>query len=159
MRLATLTVFVPLFLAFETHAMAQTAANIDPVIHKIWSEGMDHSQIYPLAQTLLDSIGPRLTGSPEQKKAIDWATAVYRKLEIPVRAEQYGTWIAWHRGTLHIDLLAPRVRSLEGMLMTWSPGTKGPVEGPAIVFPNVKTPAEFEAWLPSARGKFILRSF
>ncbi len=45
------------------------------------------------------------------------------------------------------------------MLMTWSPGTKGPVEGPAIVFPNVKTPAEFEAWLPSARGKFILRSF
>src|SRR5207247_6519739 len=76
-----------ILIAFEAHA------DIDPVIQEIWVEGMQRSQIYPLAQTLLDSIGPRLTGSPEQKKAIDWATGVYRKLEIPVRAEQYGTWV------------------------------------------------------------------
>jgi carboxypeptidase Q len=139
-----------------TSTLPQTSASNDPVIRKMWVEGMEKSQLYPLAQELLDSIGPRLTGAPEQKRANDWATAMYQKWGIPVRTEQYGTWNAWRRGTMHIDLIAPRVRSLEGMLMTYSPGTKGSVEGPVVVFPNVKNAAEFEAWLPQARGKFIL---
>jgi hypothetical protein len=117
---------------------------------------MDNSQLYPLAQALLDSIGPRLTGSPEQKQAIDWASAVYRKWGIPARAEQYGTWKAWRRGTLQIDLIAPRVHSLEGKLFTWSVGTDGPVQGAAIVSPIVTNAAEFEAWLPQVQGKFLL---
>lgn len=140
-------------------ARGRTTRNQDTVVQKIWMEERDHSEIYPLAQTLLDSVGPRLTGSPEQKRAIEWAKATYTRWGIPVRAEQYGTWMGWHRGTLHVDLMAPRVRSLEGMLMTWSPGTKGAVEGPSIIFPDVKNPAEFEAWLPNVRGKFVLRSF
>ena len=148
--------FVSGLLASVTSAPSQTFASDDPVIRKIWAEGMNKSQLYPLAQELLDSIGPRLTGSPEQKRANDWATAVYRRWGIPARAEQYGTWKAWRRGTLHIDLLAPRVRSLEGKIFTWSPGTKGPVEGPVVVFPHVKSTAEFEAWLPQARGKFVV---
>jgi carboxypeptidase Q len=90
----------------------------DPVVQKIWVEAMGKSQLYPLAQALLDGIGPRLTGSPEQKRANAWAIAVYRSWGITARAEQYGTWNGWRRGTMHADLLAPRARSLEGTLMT-----------------------------------------
>ena len=70
-------------------ADSQTPASNDPVIQKIWVEGRDKSQLYSFAQELLDSIGPRLTGSTEQKLANDWAVALYRKWGIPVRAEQY----------------------------------------------------------------------
>jgi hypothetical protein len=122
-------------------------------------EGRDKSQLYSFAQELLDSIGSRLTGSTEQKLANDWAVALYRKWGIPARAEQYGTWMGWRRGIAHIDLIAPRVRPLEGMLSTWSPGTKGTVEGPVVLFPKVQTAAEFEASLPQVRGKFVLFSF
>src|SRR5262245_40482934 len=123
---------------------AQTSASNDSVIQKIWVEERDKSQIYPLAQELLDSIGPRLTASTEQKRAIDWALAFYQKWGIAVKAEQYGTWMNWRRGIAHIDLIAPRIRPLEGMLSTWSPGTKGTVEGPAVLFPKIQSPAEFE---------------
>jgi carboxypeptidase Q len=139
-------------------AQAQTSASNDPVIQKIWVEERDKSQLYPLAQELLDSIGPRLTASTEQKRAIDWALALYRKWGIAVKAEQYGTWMSWRRGITQIDLIAPRIRPLEGMLSTWSPGTKGTVEGPAVLFPKIQSPAEFEAALPQVRGKFVLFS-
>jgi hypothetical protein len=138
---------------------AQSFATDDPVLRRIWEEGMERSQVEALAQTLLDSIGPRLTGSPGLRAAQEWAVATYRRWGIEARNEQYGTWRGWRRGITHIDLLRPRVRTLEGTMLAWSPGTRGPVTGPVVALPDVRSPAEFEAWLPQAKGKFVLVSF
>ena len=46
-------------------ARAQTFATSDSVLRRIWTLGMDSSRTYALAQPLLDSIGPRLTGTPQ----------------------------------------------------------------------------------------------
>ena len=156
--ISTLT-FVSGLLTSTLPAQSQTPFAADSVIRKIRIEGHDRSQLYPLAQALMDSIGPRLTGSTGQAQANDWALTLYRKWGIPVRAEQYGTWIRWRRGIAHIDLIAPRIRPLEGMLSTWSPGTKGTVQGAVVLFPKVQTAAEFEASLPQVRGKFVLLDF
>src|SRR5690606_17777300 len=117
-------------------------------------EGYQRSQLMPLAQTLLDSIGPRLTGSPGQEAAHRWAVAKYAEWGIPARNEAYGTWPAWRRGVTHVDLLEPRVRTLEGTMLAWSPGTDGPVTGPVVTLPE----SGFAEWLPSVRGKFVLVS-
>ncbi|HEV2130901.1 MAG TPA: hypothetical protein VGR27_07355, partial [Longimicrobiaceae bacterium] len=90
---------------------AQTFATDDPVLRRTWAEGMENSQLPRLAQTLLDSIGPRLTGTPQKKAAHDWVVATYQGWGIPARNEQYGTWLGWRRGITHIDLLEPRVRT------------------------------------------------
>ena len=148
-------------LVMGSAASAQPSARAiasDAALRRIWTLGMDSSQVERLAQTLTDSIGPRLTGTPGQRAANEWAVATYRGWGIEARTEQYGTWRGWRRGITHIDLLAPRVRSLEGMMLAWSPGTRGPVEGPVVVLPSVATPAEFDAWLPEVRGKFVLIS-
>ncbi|MGI9181391.1 MAG: M28 family peptidase [Longimicrobiaceae bacterium] len=137
---------------------AQTATD-DPVLRRIWAEGMENSQLPRLAQTLLDSIGPRLTGTPQKKAAHDWTVATYQGWGIQARNEQYGTWLGWRRGVTHIDLLEPRVRTLEGMNLAWSPATQGPVSGAVVIVPEVATAAEFEAWLPQARGNFVMVSF
>jgi hypothetical protein len=140
--------------------LAQTFAVDAPVLRRIWRLGMDSSQTYTLAQQLLDSVGPRLTGTPGQKAANDWAIARYRGWGIPARAEQYGTWRGWRRGITHVDLVQPRVRSLEAMMLAWSPGTGGrPVTGPAVTLPEVADSAAFARWLPQAKGKFVLVSF
>ncbi|HKH93284.1 MAG TPA: peptidase M28, partial [Gemmatimonadaceae bacterium] len=91
-----------------TTARSQTPVGLDSVIEKIRSEAQQRSQLYPLAQTLLDSIGPRLTGTGEQLRANDWVLSMYRRWGIPARAEQYGTWLEWRREIAHIDLIAPR---------------------------------------------------
>ena len=74
---------------------------------------------------LFDSIGPRLTGGPGIKAASDWVINTYKSWGIEAKREPYGTWRGWRRGVSHIDLVTPRVRSLEGMMLAWSPGTTG----------------------------------
>jgi hypothetical protein len=139
---------------------AQTFPTPDPVIKRMWSEGMaDGSRAYRLAQVLLDSIGPRLTGSPGHRNAMDWALKMYASWGIPARKEQYGTWRSWRRGRTHVDLLAPRPRTLEGTMLGWSPGTRGNVDGDVILMPDLADSAAYDAWMPQARGKFVLLSF
>ena len=87
------------------------------------------SQIERLAQLLLDSIGPRLSGSPGQRSAIDWAVRMYEGWGVPVRKEQYGTWRGWDRGHTHIDLVEPRQRTLSQTMLAWSPGRRDPSKG------------------------------
>ncbi|MBX6362634.1 MAG: M20/M25/M40 family metallo-hydrolase [Gemmatimonadetes bacterium] len=140
-------------------AAAQTFTTPDPVLQRIWQEGMHNSQLEVLAQPLLDSIGPRLTGTPNLKAGNDWLVKTYAGWGIPARNEVYGTWKGWQQGYLHVDLLTPRVRTLEAYALAWSPGTNGPVTGDVVALPDVKSPAEFKAWLPQVRGKFVLVSF
>ena len=143
-----------------TPLTAQTFPTDDPVIQAMWEEGMgDGSQVHPLSQALLDSIGPRLMGTPAYARSADWLIANYERWGISAERQEYGTWTGWNRGITHIDLIEPRVRSLEGMILAWSPGTDGPVEGEVVVLPSVTSAEEFTAWLPSAEGKFVATSF
>ena len=131
----------------------------DATIQRLWRLGMDSSHTQQLAQALFDSIGPRLTGSPGLTAASDWVIKMYKSWGIDARREQYGTWRGWRRGASHIDLVAPRTRSLEGTMLAWSPGTKGvPVTAEAIVLPKFKDSTEFVKWLPQARGKIVMLS-
>src|SRR6478736_1837036 len=89
----------------------------DPVLKRMWSIGMDSSHTWELAQTLFDSIGPRLTGTPQGTQASDWVIKMYKSWGIDAKREQYGTWRGWRRGYSHIDLVKPRVRSLEAVTL------------------------------------------
>jgi hypothetical protein len=131
----------------------------DSVLKRIWQIGMDSSHTMQLANALFDSVGPRLTGSPGIKAASDWAISQYKAWGIDAKADRYGTWRGWRRGVSHIDLVKPRVRSLEGMMLAWSPGTKGaPVTAPAIILPLFRDSTEFVKWLPQTKGKIVLLS-
>ena len=56
-------------------------------------------------------------------------------------------------------MVHPRVKSLEGMQLAWSPSTKGKtVTAEVIILPDVKDSMAFKQWLPNAKGKFVLVS-
>ena len=131
----------------------------DPVLRRIWAIGMDSSRVETLAGTLLDSIGPRLTGTAIQRNAQDWLVSMYRSWGIEATNERYGTWRGWRRGTSHVDLLSPRVRTLEATMLGFSPGTGSrPVIVSTIVLPQFTDSTAFVRWLPQARGKLVLVS-
>jgi len=139
-------------------AEAQTFRTDDPVLRQMWEEGMERSRTEPLAQILMDSIGPRLSGSPGFDTSGEWLMEVYQEWGIDVRKEEYGTWRGWSHGALHVDLTSPRVQTLEAKLLAWSPGTDGPVEGDVVKVPHFSSAAEVEAWLPSVEGRMVLAS-
>ena len=145
--------------AFVFVTVAPLSAQSDQTIERIWRLGMDSSHVQQLSQALFDSIGPRLTGSPGILAASNWAINQYKSWGIDAKRENYGTWRGWRRGVSHIDLVAPRVRSLAGTMLAWSPGTKGvSVKAEAIVLPKFKDSTEFVKWLPKAKGKIVLIS-
>lgn len=163
-RALSAVLFLAAIAATTANAQGQQPSGFavdNPVLRRIWTIGMDSTQLPRFGQILLDSLGPRLTASPGMEAAQNWVVATYAGLGIPARKERYGTWRGWRRGKTHIDLVAPRVRTLEGMLLAWSPGTpRGrAVRAPVVALPDVADSTAFAAWLPQARGKFVLTSF
>ena len=131
----------------------------DEIVAAITKEANENSQLEILAHELLDVNGPRLVGTPEMKSAHDWAVAKYATWGISAENQQWGEWRGWQRGITHIDLISPRVRTLNGMMLAWSPGTpKKGITAEAIILPDVPDSAAFAAWLPNVKGKFVMIS-
>jgi hypothetical protein len=110
-----------------------------------------------LAQVLMDSIGPRLNNSDRFDAGQHWLIQEYGKWGIPASQVQYGTWIKWERGPTYVDLVSPRVRTLEATMLGWSPGTNGQwLEADVITLP--RDSSSWQSWKANARGKFVLYS-
>ena len=129
------------------------------IINEIVEEATNNSQLEKLAHELLDVVGPRLVGTPQMKHAHDWAVDKYTKWGISARNHQWGEWRGWERGITHVDMIEPRLRTLSGMQLAWSPSTsKRGIKGGIAIIPKVKNPEEFKNWLKTIKGKFILTS-
>ena len=147
-----------LLVLFAASLPAQTFRTEDPVLQRIWVEGMERSQTERLAQVLVDSIGPRLSGSPGFVAAADWLGRTYENWGVPVRREEYGTWRGWRQGRVHVDLTAPRVQTLEAELLAWSPGTGQALEAGVVMVPELRSTAEASGWISNVSGKVVLAS-
>lgn len=155
--------FAPLllsgFISLGQRDPAAPPATKNPIVEAIVKEATENSQLEKLAHELMDGIGPRLVGTPEMQQAGEWALAKYKDWGIPARNEKWGEWRGWQRGISHIDMTYPRVKSLEGMQLAWSPGTNGKtVEAEVIVLPFFEDSVSFAKWLPAAKGKIVLTS-
>lgn len=139
------------------NAVAQK--NDSLIISSIIREVNENSQVKTLGHQLVDLIGPRLVGTAQMQQAHDWAVKTYSSWGITARNEKWGEWRGWERGITHIDMVHPRVRTLEGMQLAWSPSTNGKtITGETIIIPNVTDSNAFKAWLPNVKGKFVLIS-
>ena len=129
------------------------------IVKNIVDEASNNSQLEVLAHELLDVVGPRLTGTPQMKNAADWAVQKYTDWGVNARIQEFGEWRGWERGVTHIDMISPRIRTLFGMQLAYSPSTsqKGITGGVAMI-PEVNNKEEFNAWLETIKGKFVLSS-
>jgi hypothetical protein len=161
MRLLSSLALVAL-LAPASRALAQDNPTGDPIVQKIYDEGMHRSQASHLAQVLMDSIGPRLTGSPSNRAANEWLLRTYKTWGIDAKNEQYGTWRDWTRGPSSLQLVSPRVRVLEATMHAWSAATPaGGVTADVVIIPTaaeIGDSAGFVRWLGGVKGKLVLAS-
>jgi len=148
-----------LFTMLLLSGISMLAQDKDAVIEAIIQEANENSQLEILGHQLMDGIGPRLVGTPQMKNAHDWAVAKYESWGIPARNEQWGEWKGWERGISHIDMVHPRVQSLRGTQLAWSPSTpKKGVTAELVVLPTVSDSMEFKNWLPNVKGKLVMIS-
>ncbi|MBJ2174784.1 M20/M25/M40 family metallo-hydrolase [Aureibaculum sp. A20] len=153
-KLSKLSCIVALLLSVTFYAQES-----NPIIEGIVKEANENSQLERLAHEMLDVIGPRLVGSPQMKQANDWAVAQYGKWSISAKNEKWGEWRGWERGITHIDMVSPRIQTLDGTQLAWNPSTsKKGVTAEAIILPTVKDSMTFKNWLPNVKGKFVMIS-
>ncbi|MFU8812815.1 MAG: M20/M25/M40 family metallo-hydrolase [Balneolaceae bacterium] len=146
-----------LFFVFVWAGLSVQAQTQQEVVDRIVEMADHDSHLEMLAHQLLDVIGPRLVGTPQMQHAHDWAVEQFNEWGIEARNEQFGEWRGWERGITHVDLVHPRVVTLEAMQLAWSPSTpEGGVTAELVIIPEVDNREEFEAWLPNVEGKFVM---
>ena len=136
-----------------------SAQSTQEMVEKIVKEAEANSQLENLAHELLDVVGPRLVGTPQMKNAHDWAVKKYKGWGVDARNEEWGKWKGWKRGITHVDLISPRIQTLEARQLAWSPSTgKKGVTAEVIVIPEAKDSLDFVQKLKSVKGKFVMIS-
>jgi hypothetical protein len=151
--------FVLLSYSLLTTASVKAQNKDSVLVQQMVNEANTNSPLTRWAYELMDVIGPRLTGTPQLQQAQDWLLKKYSDMGITARNEKWGEWRGWNRGITHIDLVHPRVRTLEGTQLAWSPTTNGKtVTAETIIIPDVADSLAFRQWLSNVKGKFVLVS-
>ncbi len=103
------------------------------MLTRIRQEGFRNSKVMDIASELMDSVGPRLTGSPDMKRANDWTL---KKLEeyglTNAHLEAFPFGRGWSYESCSVRLVSPDVAQLWALPRAWTPGTNGPVRGVAV---------------------------
>jgi len=105
----------------------------DPNDTKIMAEIKDHSQLMDNLEYLSDVIGPRLTGSPQLKRAHEWAATKFKAYGLAnVHQETATIANGWERVSARARIIEPTAQALTIAAAGWSPSTAGVVRGPAV---------------------------
>lgn len=124
----------------------------------IREEAMKRPGVMRYASDLMDGIGPRLTGSPNLRRAIEWARGELAAMGCAnVRAESWGEFgMGWRERNTWLRMTAPDVAPLIARAAPWSPATRGPVAGELIAVKGFSREEEFAAWRGKLAGKVVL---
>jgi len=145
----------PLCVLLATTTLAAQSADKD-ILAKIQDEGLHHSQVKPVFETLTVTIGPRLTASPAHKRAAEWARerlASYGLANAHLEPWTFGR--GWELQKITVDLVEPRYAPLIAYADGWSASTPGDIVAAPVAAAN-KTPEEIAAMADRLKGAIIL---
>ncbi|HXY13804.1 MAG TPA: M20/M25/M40 family metallo-hydrolase [Terriglobales bacterium] len=109
--------------------------NLDLTMYQeIRDEGLHHSHAMEYASALMDGIGPRLTGSPNLKKANEWTREQFAAMGCSnAHLEDWGEFgMGWQQINTWVRMASPDTAVFIAQAAPWSPSTNGTIKAPAI---------------------------
>jgi hypothetical protein len=139
-----------LTLAALTGAPAPAQEKLDwAALGRIRDEGFRRSQVMETAAQLTDVLGPRLTGSPQYKKAAEWSRQQLETWGLAnARLESWPFGRGWSFERCSAHVVSPVSFPLVALPTAWTAGTSGPVRGKVL-----RVKAESEADVEALKGK------
>src|SRR5688572_2109404 len=145
-------------------SFSQQSERAEDIRARIRKEGMEYSQILRTMHMLADVYGPRLTGSPNHKRAAEWA--IKQMTEWGFANGHLEPWDFKHSGWLNermsAHIISPVKDSLVCEVLAWTPSTRGTVRAAAhqIVLPERPTQQQlnevFSREKLNVRGRIVL---
>ena len=144
--------------AKPSYEMPQPAAeNLDLTMYqRIREEGLEHSHIMDYASGLTDGIGPRLTGSPNLKKANEWTRDQFTAMGCTnSHLEDWGEFgMGWRQLNTWVRMSAPDTAVFIAQALPWSPSSHGAVSGQAV-WVDAKDEKDLEKYKGKLAGRII----
>jgi hypothetical protein len=126
-------------------------------IDKIKQEGTERSQVMQTLSYLTDVIGPRLTNSPEMKRANEWTRDKMTEWGLDnAHLEAWGPFgRGWSLKSYSAQVVEPQCIPLIAFPKAWSPGLEAPVTGDLVHF-TARTEGDFEAYKGRLKNAIVL---
>ena len=135
---------------------ANEADRIAAADAKILSEIHERSEVMQNLEYLSDSIGPRLTGSPQLKQANEWTRDMFQKYGLAnAHLEPWTISHGWARETARAGIVSPAQHPLTIAAAGWSPSTPGAVRGPVVYF-DAKKKEDFAKFHGKLKGAIVI---
>lgn len=126
--------------SLSIYVVGSACADANPaVVAAIVEEGKNRNQVMNHLRYLTKNIGARLTGSPQLQRACEWTATKFREYGLQnVHLEKWGEVpVGFDRGkNCTGKMVLPYERNFEFTTAAWTPGTNGPVRGPAVLEPT-----------------------
>ncbi len=147
---------VGLFLLFAPSPLAQEPVDWD-MVQRIRAEGLERSQIMDTLWYLTDRYGPRLTNSPQERRASQWAKGRLESYGLSnVALEPWGEFgVGWSFERSVVEMTAPIYMPLIAIPKAWTRGLDEPIEG-VPVWIQAEKPEDLEAYKGKLAGKIVL---
>lgn len=148
--------WVMMCLGISGMAAAQEPVDLD-MVSRIRQEAFHRSQVMATFSHLTESIGPRLTNSPQMAQANAWTREKFNDWGLAnVHDEAFDDFgRGWEFSDASVEMLSPRTLPLHALPKAWTPGTSGPVEGEVMAV-AIKTRADLEKYKGKLAGKILL---
>ena len=123
---------------------------------RIREEGLEHSHVMDYASGLMDGIGPRLTGSPNLKKANEWTRDQLTAMGCTnAHLEDWGEFgMGWRQLNTWVRMSVPDTAVFIAQALPWSPSSHGAVSGGAI-WVDAKDEKDLEKYKGKLSGKVV----
>jgi len=132
--------------------------NLDYTMYqRIRDEGLTHSHVMDFASALMDGIGPRLTGSPNLRRANEWTRDQLAAMGCSnAHLEDWGEFgMGWQQLNAWVRMTSPDTAVFIAQAAPWSPSTNGAVNGQAIWI-DIKDEKDFDKYKGQLAGKIVL---
>jgi carboxypeptidase Q len=126
-------------------------------ISRIRYEGFRNSKVMEYASGLMDSIGERLTGSPNMKRANEWTRDQLTAMGLSdAHLEPWGPFgRGWANQYTNVRMTSPDIVPLLVYAKAWTPGTNGVVTGKCIRV-NIEKKEDFEKYKGKLAGMIVI---
>ena len=149
LALSSLTLFV-------SGAAAQEPVDHDAVM-RIREEGLEHSQLMDTLWWMTDRYGPRLTNSPQERRALQWAVERLTAHGLQnARLEAWGEFgLGWSFEKCSVEMITPIYAPLIAIPKAWTRGLDAPVRGEPVLV-EADTAADLDKYKGKLAGKIVL---
>lgn len=135
----------------------RTSQSTADAVTRIRDEGLNRSQVMQTLSQLTEVIGPRLTGSPNLKRANEWTRDQLSRWGLTnSHLEAWGPFgRGWSLKRFSAQVIEPQTIPLIGHPNAWSPGFDQPLVAD-VVYLDVKTNTDLENFKGKLHGAIVL---